>query len=128
MDQTMVDAAIDRFQKQLGELEEIFTKIRDGIWSNTPQPDFSNVENENLLVFFNVLRTICLERIIKIIDQPSVDWKVIYERADLLRYTIHEPRNLALLFSYNLAVHGLDSLHKLLQSFRSLIELDLNCF
>jgi hypothetical protein len=66
---------------------------------------------------------VCRERIIKIIDQPSVDWKIIYQRANSLRDTIHEPRNLAALFYYHLSMNGLHSSLKLL---RSLIQLDLN--
>src|SRR5262245_61884514 len=128
MDESMADAGTEHFEKQFAELVEIFTRIRNDIWSNSPQPDFSNVEDENVLVLFNVLRTMSLERIIKIIDQPSVDWKVIYERADSLRYTIDEPQYLVWLFCYRVWVDGLDSFQKLLQSFRSLIELDHNCF
>jgi hypothetical protein len=40
MDESTVEAAINRFEKQLGELEEIFTKIRDAIWFNTLYPIF----------------------------------------------------------------------------------------
>ena len=127
MDQTMVDAAIDRFQKQLGELEEIFTKIRDAIWFNTSVPDFSGIKkDEDVLALFTVLRAVCRDRIIQIIDQPSVDWKVIYQRANSLRDTIHEPHHLAALFYYDLSVNGLPSSLRLLQPLRSLIKLDLN--
>src|SRR5215510_536924 len=125
MDQTMVDAAIDRFQKQLGELEEIFTKIRDAIWLNTPAPEFSGIKkDEDVLLLFTVLRAVCRDRIIEIIDQPSVDCRVIYQRADLLRDTISEPRILAALCHYDLSVKGINSALKL----RSLIQLDLNIF
>src|SRR5262249_39637908 len=128
MDESMAGAEVERFQKQLGELEEIFTKVRDAIWLYTPAPDFSSIKDEDVLVRFIVLRAVCRERIIKIIDQPSVDWKVILQRADLLRDTITEPRNLAALFYYDLSVNGLSSSLKLLHSLRSLIKFDLNIF
>jgi hypothetical protein len=127
MDQLTVEAENRRYQKELGELEQIFTKIRNAVWLNTPIPDFSGIkQDEDVLALFTVLRAVCRQRIIKIIDQPSVDWKVIYQRADALCDTIDEPHILAALFYYDLSINGLHSSLKLLESLRSLIKLDLN--
>jgi hypothetical protein len=127
MNQPTVAGGTERFQKELGELEEIFTKIRDAIWFNTRVPDFSGIKkDEDVLVLFTVLRAVCRARIIEIIDQPSVDWKVIYQRANSLCDTIHEPRNLAALFYYRLSVEGLNSALALIPRLRNLIGHDFN--
>jgi hypothetical protein len=128
MDESMADAATERFKKQFGDLEEIFTKIRGAIWLYTPAPDFSSIKDEDVLLLFIVLRAVCRERITEIIDQPSVDCKVIYQRADLLRDTISEPRTVTALFYYDLSRNGLNSAPKLINSLHSLVKLDLNIF
>ena len=121
----MIDAAIGCFQKELGELEEIFTKIRDGVWVSTAQPNFDGMEkDEDVLAYLIVLRAVCRERITKIIDQPGVKWNDIYQRANSLCDTLSEPRNLAAIFYQHLLANGSNSALGLIPSLRELIKLD----
>lgn len=116
---------IEKFNAIFGGLEDVFRDVVTRARARMQPPDFSRTKDEDLLVLLVVLRAVARERIIKIIDEPDLDWMEVHERALSIVDILDDPRTLATLYFYRLdfflaSTRNFDLLY-------SLIRLDLHC-